>query len=367
MNYLSSQEVNSIYFLPMNIGGDGEDTSPYVGPIDWAGSPSNDNKHFDVSKLGQWEAAFAHAQKKGIHLHFVLNEAEEANKRELDDATLGVERKLFYREMIARYGHHLALQWNISEEYNHGLPLSPETVKEFAGYIQQQDSYDHPITVHQLQDPDVSWTPFLGDERFSLTSFQYSGRFAGNGGEVEEWRRKSVSAGRPLVVSMDELATATPTNADQQRKAILWPTYLSGGQLEWFVKEEDRTLEDFRRYERLWTYTRHARSFVEENLPFWDMEPQDELLTGESQGDYGGGQVYAKPGEVYAVYLPNATSTGTLDLSAVSGSFQKRWYNPRMGSFEGAVQTVSGSGKRSLGAPPSSPSSDWVVLLKAGK
>jgi Putative collagen-binding domain of a collagenase len=64
------------------------------------------------------------------------------------------------------------------------------------------------------------------------------------------------------------------------------------------------------------------------------------------------------------VYLPDATSTGSLDLSGVSGEFQKSWYNPRTGSFEGSTQTVSGGGKRSLGAPPSSASSDWVVLIK---
>jgi hypothetical protein len=69
-------------------------------------------------------------------------------------------------------------------------------------------------------------------------------------------------------------------------------------------------------------------------------------------------------GQVYAVYLPNATSTGTLDLSGVSGSFQKSWYNPRTGTFEGATQTISGGAKRSLGAPPSSASADWVVLVQ---
>jgi hypothetical protein len=364
LNYLSSQGVNSIYFLPMNIGGDGRDTSPYVSVSSWAGSTSNDNEHFDISKLRQWESAFAHAQEKGIHLHFVLNEAEEANKMELDDATLGTERKLFYREMVARFGHHNALQWNVSEEYNYKYPLSPDKVKAFAGYVQQIDPYDHPITVHNQANPDGAWAPFLGDSRFSMTAFQYAGSVAGYGSEVQEWRQKSASAGRPIPISMDELATATPTNDNEQRKAILWPTYLSGGQLEWFVKEEDRTLEDFRRYEELWTYTRHARTFMEQNLPFWEMAPQDGLLSGESS-DYGGGQVFAKAGQVYAVYLPNATSTGALDLSGVSGNFQKSWYNPRTGQFEGATQTISGGGKRSLGKPPSSASSDWVVLLKA--
>jgi hypothetical protein len=363
LNYLNSQWVNSIYFLPMNIGGDGKDTSPYVNVSSWAGSTTNDNSHFDISKLRQWETAFAHAQRRNIHLHFVLNEAEEANKRELDDATLGTERKLFYREMVARFGHHNALQWNISEEYDLTYPLSPDTVKAFAGYIQQLDPYDHPITVHQAHNPDSTWTPFLGDARFSLTSFQYAGSTAGYGDEVEEWRRKTASAGRPITISMDELAAATTTNADQQRKTILWPTYLSGGQLEWFVAAEDQSLEDLRRYEQHWTYTRHARFFMQQNLPFWEMAPQDGLLSGESS-DYGGGQVFAKAGQVYAVYLPNATSSGTLDLSGVSGSFQKRWYNPRTGDFEGTAEMINGDGGVSLGTPPDSPAEDWVVLLE---
>jgi hypothetical protein len=367
LNYLSSQGANSIYFLPMNIGGDGKDTSPYVKVASWSGSTSNDNKHFDISKLRQWQAAFSHAQSKGIHLHFVFNEAEEANKKELDGATLGVERKLFYREMVARYGHHLALQWNVSEEYNYQYPLSPDTVKAFAGYIQQQDPYDHPITVHHVGDISKGWTPFLGDSRFSTTSFQCcrSSADAPFSAKVEEWRGKTTSSGRPLPVSFDEFCGLCTTNAEEWRKKILWPIYLSGGQLEWFAPAEDRTLEDFRPpYEELLAYTRYARLFMQGNLPFWEMTPRDGLLSGESTA-YGGAQVFVKQGQLYAVYLPDATSTGSLDLSGVSGSLQKRWYNPRTGAFEGATQTISGGAKRSLGTPPSSASADWVVLVQA--
>jgi len=366
MNYLSSQKVNSIYFLPMNIGGEMQDTSPYVGPIDWLGSSANDNKHFDISKLGQWEAAFSHAQRQGLYLHFVLGEDQVPNKRELDNSTLGVERKVYYRELVARFGHQLALQWNLCEEYEAGnYPYTPDQIKQFAGYIQQLDPYDHPITVHNRFDPDGAFTPFLGDSRISITSMQYAGAYAGYGDEVEEWRQKTVAAGRPLTISMDELAAASVATMDHQRRTVIWPTYLSGGQLELFIRENsaDCCLEDFRTYERLWTYMRYARSFVEENLPFWEMEPRDELLTGEST-DNGGGQVFAKPGQVYAVSMPNTTSTGSLDLSGVSGEFQKRWFNPRTGTFEGATQTVTGGGKRSLGTPPSSIPDDWVVLFK---
>ncbi len=96
---------------------------------------------------------FAHAQRKGIVLHFVFNEGEEANKRELDNGELGVERKLYYRELIARFAHHPALQWNLCEEYNLGLNLGPERVREFARYVRAVDPYDHPITVHSAGDP----------------------------------------------------------------------------------------------------------------------------------------------------------------------------------------------------------------------
>jgi hypothetical protein len=362
LNYLGAQGINSIYFLPMNIGGDGRDSSPYVNVANWAGSTTNDNLHFDVSKLNQWEQAFAHAQKKGIMLHFVLNEAEPANKQELDNATLGTERKLFYREMVARFGHHNALQWNISEEYEYLYNLGSDNVKLFAGYIQQVDPYDHPITVHQLDRPDNTWIPFLGDSRFSVTSFQYGAIYAGYGDEVEEWRQRTVAAGRPLPIGMDEVITATTTNAADMRRGVLWPTYLSGGNLEWYIRAEDQSLEDFRRYSQLWTYTRYARTFMEANLPFWEMVPNDSILTGESTG-FGGGQVFRKKGKVYAVYLPYATNSGTINIP--TGTYEKRWFNPRSGAFEGSAQAVSGGAITSLGAPPSSASSDWVVLIEA--
>ncbi len=365
LNYLALQRVNSVYFLPMNIGGDGQDTWPFVGPVARGGSPSNDNRHYDISKLAQWEAAFAHAQRGGIHLHIVLGEAENANKDELGGRQLTLERKLFYRELVARFGHHLALQWNVSEEYDGGggYNLSTDSIKAFADYIQAVDPYDHPITVHQDSDPDVTWASFLADGRFSVTSFQYPGSVAGYGVEVERWRAKSVGAGRRLVISLDELRSATATNADAQRKEILWPTYLSGGQLEWYIEAEDQSLEDFRRYESLWTHTSHARRFLEEHLPFWEMEPQDDLLTRESSS-LGGGQVLAKAGEVYAVYLPSASPSGSLDLSGAPGTFEQRWYSPRTGSFEGALLVVAGGGSLGLGEPPSAPTEDWAVLLK---
>jgi hypothetical protein len=156
-----------------------------------------------------------------------------------------------------------------------------------------------------------------------------------------------------------------------QRKGQLWQWYLSGGAGVEYILITVLDTHDFRQYEPLWRYTRYALNFMDQ-IPFGDMVPSHNLLTGESTYDNSNpkisGVVLAKAGEVYAIQLPNASRTGTLNLSGASRSFTKRWYNPRTGSFEGATTTITGGGKASLGSPPSSPSEDWVVLIeKIGK
>ena len=54
-----------------------------------------------------------------------------------------------------------------------------------------------------------------------------------------------------------------------------------------------------------------------------------------------GPQVFAKRGEVYAVYLPTCSATGTLDLTDLKGTAKQRWFNPRTGEFVGGLQSKS--------------------------
>ncbi len=202
LNYLSSKHVNAVYVILNNIGGDGQDVWPYAGNINRRGDGDNDNKHFDISKLVQWETVFSHAQKKGIQLHFVLNEGELPNKTELDDGSLGIERKLFYREMIARFAHHNGIQWNLCEEYD-GLhfPLDPNSMKIWARYIKDIDPYDHPLTIHNWAPS--AWEPFFGDDPFDLASVQYREN-TGYGFRVEQMREQAFLAGKAIPVCFDE-------------------------------------------------------------------------------------------------------------------------------------------------------------------
>lgn len=365
LNYLSSRHVNSIYFLPMNLGGDGRETYPFVAPDNTAFNKT----HYDLSKLYQWYTVLNHAQEQGVALHIVLAETESGNENWFDDGALGVERKLYYRELIARFGHLLALKWNLSEEND----FSISELRDFADYIGALDWSDHPITVHTKLDNFSDYDPILGEERFSASSIQYTKDKAND--HVETWRTNSAAAGRPWIIDMDENSPAstglTDSNAPELRKRVLYDVYFSGGNIEWYAGYHDlplggdMRLEDFRTREEMWDYMWYARRFMQENLPFWQMEPADELLSGEASL-YGGGQVFARSGIVYAIYLPDASPGGELDLSALPPdvTLVMRWYNPRTGEFVGE-ETAVNNGVLSLGPPPSDPNEDWILLLSS--
>ncbi|MCG8370448.1 MAG: DUF5060 domain-containing protein, partial [Proteobacteria bacterium] len=365
LNYLNAMSLNSIYFMPMNIGADGKDTWPFSDPsINRDGSTSNDNLHYDISKLAQWLVVLEHAQRKDLFLHFVFNDKTRPNREELDLATLGVERKLFYREMLARFGHFNALQWNVSEEYNLGLPWPPDTIVEFANYIEATDPYGHPITVHPHGNTYTSaLAPFFDDAWFGIMSVQTWQRPDDIGGAIEYLRNEAALAGNVVPVMLDESIGMNQLSANEYRKRTFWDALFSGGGFEMFKSFGDSEVDDFRVYEEYFRYAGYARSFVEENLPFWEMVPSDTLVTGEDTV-HGGAEVFAKAGEVYAVYLPSASPGPLLTMAGSGETFEKRWYNPRSGGFEGGVESFVDSGSVLLGTPPADAGEDWVVLIR---
>ena len=106
LNYLAAKGMNVVYFLSLNIGGDGKDVWPYTA--------YTERFRFDCSKLDQWEIIFDHMDQLGLMIHMVTQETE--NEKLLDDGDTGVQRKLYYRELIARFAHHLKVTWNLGGE-----------------------------------------------------------------------------------------------------------------------------------------------------------------------------------------------------------------------------------------------------------
>src|SRR5690606_15443543 len=110
LSWIASRGMNSIYALTLTAHGDGDDV--------WPWRAYDDRYRFDCSKLDQWNRVFHHAVERGIHLHLVLTETENESYFEVEDGVsdFGDSRKVYYREMVARFAHHLTLTWNLGEE-----------------------------------------------------------------------------------------------------------------------------------------------------------------------------------------------------------------------------------------------------------
>ena len=215
INYLSNEGMNVFSFLTMNIDGDDKNVFPYIS------DSKDDRLRMDVSKLAQWEIVFEHADKMGMYLHFKTAEAE--NDMLLDGGLLGNERKLYYRELIARFSHHLALNWNLSEEISNSV----EQIKEFADYFKKNDPYNHNVVFHTGSNSGL-YSDFLGYPSIDGTSLQNNPSLVFPA--TLRWVAQSAAAGKKWVVANDEQNSAlngvVPDSVDPDhdiiRGKVLW-------------------------------------------------------------------------------------------------------------------------------------------------
>jgi len=355
INYLASQGMNVFSFLPLNIEGDDRNVFPYLN--------YNERERLDCSRLDQWEIVFAHGTSRGMYLHFKTLETE--NELLLDKGDLGPHRKLYYRELIARFGHHPALNWNLGEEIN---DASHEQKVAWANYFWTHDPYQHHIVIHNMGDPHYD---LLGDAS-KLTGFSLQTSrpdFSQVHRRTRDYIDRSAAAGKPWVVACDEpgdashglITDAEDPTRDNARKNGLWGNIMAGGAgLEWYFgyqhPHSDLTCEDYRTREKMWTQCRYALEFFDKyEIPFWDMKCEDQMT--ENNDDY----VLCKPGEIYLIYLKHS---GKVELNIADGRFNYGWFNPRTADgLESLLNTgsVNAGRKIEVAAPDKN---DWLLMIK---
>ena len=354
LNYLASEGMNSVYFLTYNLDeGDGRDV--------WMWSAEDVRDRFDVSKLDQWEIVFDHMDRLGLMLHVVIQETE--NDRNLGgDASLNPIRKLYLRELIARYAHHPAIMWNLGEENN----TPDKDRKEISAYMRSIDPYDHPITVHTHNNRALEfYRGILGAPNFEASSIQsHPTRYYQ---EALGLSQLTAEAGRPWVIFGDEQAPAShgvipdadDPEHDEPRIEALWGNLMGGGSgVEWYFGHQyahmDINMEDWRSRDIMWDQTRYALEFFHEYLPFWEMTPDPDRASV--------GRTLAKGDDILAIQIP---AGGASVVRLGEGEYTIRWFDPRNGGSlqEGSFSTISGPGEVPVGAPPSEPRRDWVTLL----
>ena len=370
MNYLHKQKMNSVSMSLF--GGDDKNVFPWT--------KVNQKTVFDVSKLAQWQIVLNHAERQGLMLHLKLAEAENWS------ALNSFQIKLYYREMVARFGHHLALEWNVSEEYGGGIEPNTaakraevaRTVSERINFLASIDPYQNLRVIHTYpgrHDMYNEWLkpayPFTGASIQSNSRNNYIGAYP----ELQEWVTKSTATNTPWVVSSDEqnpgsngMFTAKSINVStvlpEARTRMLWPTLMAGGAgIMWYGGGEgDFKTENYNRFNTMFTWTRYAilDFFKGQNIKFWQMQNQNNLVAGNNGRNF----CLAELGKNYVVYLENGGNI-KLDLSGQSGRFSVQWFDPRNGGTLINRANITGGGKVNLGNPPNNTNKDWVVLVSA--
>lgn len=386
INYLSGKGLNAFSFLTYNAGGDGDNVWPFIS--------RNEKMHYDCSKLDQWQIVFDHAQSKGMYLHFKTQETENDDNRDggkrayklvpesLDGGELGPERRLYYRELIARFGYLLALNWNLGEENTQ----TTENHQEMAEFFYKNDPYRHNVVIHtHPPEQDLVYTPLLG-KNSHLTGLSLQNHWNATFRQTLKWVTESNKAGKPWVVANDEQGSASqgvppdngykgfdPTEIGYDlhdiRKQTLWGNIMAGGAgVEYYfgykLPENDLVAEDFRSRDKSWNFCRIAIEFLKDNnIPFQNMKNMDALIGNINMGNEK--HCLAKPGEIYLVYLAYV-NTSNIDLTNESGEFTVEWFNPITGGDlqKGSVKSLKGGKVVELGKAPKGNSQDWVVIVR---
>lgn len=364
INYLVTKGMNTISFITLNIGGDDQNEFPFVD--------YDTHDRYDCSKLDQWEVVLSYADLKGMFLHIKLVEQESQGL--LDNGAIGAYTRLYYREMVARFGHHLALNWNIGEESGdwaprHKTPPMNTTQRlAAADWFYQNDPYRHHTVLHCPP----AFDDILGpNSKYSGVSVQLgTEEFRGVHESVMKWLKLSKGTGKQWAVSMDEPGGAKhallPDNEDSKhdnaRMNSLWGSFLGGAWGNEFYfgydhPHSDLTCQDFRSRDLFWNQCKYLLDFFEMNqIEIQKTENYDNLV---QKGDY----CLAEEGKMYIVFLRKGS--GTINLENQSGEFTVKWFDPRNGGKmqNGTIKSIKGGKEHKLDGAPSEPAKDWVVLL----
>ncbi|MEM8935512.1 MAG: DUF5060 domain-containing protein [Pseudomonadota bacterium] len=383
LKYLADENANAFSFLTFSLQGDDKNVFPHLLRNDEADFTAlSDNRgwqdgvyrdRFDVSKMAQWDRVFSYADQLGLFLHFKTMETE--NDELMDGGAFGRERQIYYRELIARFGHHLALNWNIGEEYT----LSTDVARTTLDYIAQTDPYGHLRVMHTFPgQQDQRYGPLTGNQSaMTGASIQTSNNnFTEVRSRLVEWVTRSRNDGAPWVVALDEPGSASrgvsvdasypdgllpearneTDNRRRVRGRVLWNALTAGsGGVEYYYGYQtgcdDLDCQDHRTRAEKWSDAAHAISFFDNHISTaaLSMSAADVLLTTGNGATSATSGVYVLPSSSPQTIAIEAEDIGPTppddwvfenDKPGFTGTGYYRWAGPDLFNINKAGQGV---------------------------
>ncbi|MFV9550916.1 DUF5060 domain-containing protein [Algibacter sp. PT7-4] len=361
VNYLANQGLNIHYFLTMNITGDGDRAYPFPNKTDFT--------TYDVSKLDQWQIVFDHMYNKGMAQELVLTETENSNWFEDQEGVsrqmLSNSRKLYYRELIARFGY-LNIIYNLGEEANWdsgGDQYNAKQIEEAANYIQTLSPYRDLVSVHNGPSTDFSIFPELTalPGKSSLTTISFQANFENvTHGHHQLLHAKNLSTKnkKEWIVRYSEPYSSKLPDIEIWTNNSLWASITAGSAgIHYYSHKSDITTDNYKLYEKYYERMRHAKYFIENNhIPIHNLESNNAAINS--------GYLLTDFNKYYIAFLPKGGSKTINILNP--GEYSIKWFDPRNGGKlqNGSITNVSDGKDINLGQAPNSISLSWVVLLK---
>jgi hypothetical protein len=328
--------------------------------------PGHDYTRFDLAYWQKWDRMLKFSRDRDMIISVILYITTEKVR---PDPGSEDERR-YFRYAAARLGAFSNITWDLGDDYNAYRTF--EWAHEMGTFLMNADPYRHLITTHPLQHAPLDRT----SEWFGFTS-------------IQDWRRPQ----HPLMLSEREaqrktgriipqaneeygyedhypkFAPAPPGDSAEVLRHMAWEIAMAGaygtaGETAkrgvniwpdtgggWINGRGDDTMTMLNGYA-------HMVEFFT-SFEWWKTDPHDELVDN-------GAYCLALPGEIYAVYLPNAGPAGKVTVQLAPGNYTAKWFS----AFTGEViplPPVSGGKWTSPVAPGWL---DWALLLvkeKSGK
>ncbi len=321
--------------------------------------PGFDYTRFDVPFWQKFERMLRHARDEDMIISVVL----DMNDNKVHPAAGSEDEHRFIRYAVSRFSAFSNTTWDLGDDLE-GY-RDDQWAHDTGTLIEQWDPYHHLATSHPMktihQDRASEW--------FGFTSYQdWSRKQHALMLESRELQKKT---GRIIPQTNEEYgyedhypmwATPGSDSADVLRRTA-WDIVMAGGYQTagetcrrgtniapdtgggWMNGRGDDTMTMFLGYG-------HVVDFFT-SFEWWKTDPHDELV------DHGA-YCLAKPGEIYAIYLPKG---GKVTVQLQPGTYDAIWFSPLSGE-KITLPAEQGPGWTSPEAPDKN---DWALLLQKKK
>ncbi len=327
-------------------------------------NPGFDVTRFNVSYWQKFERMLSFARERDMVISVIFYVDGRRPGVDPFKKSMGNEdEQRYYRYAAARFAAFSNVMWDVTNEYQ--LFRNEQWAEKMGALLKKFDPYDHLTSVH-------------GHSRFAFRKSQWADfamyqRWDESGGYrfMLSNRLEQAKTGRIIPQVNEEYGyedhypvgwggnRKSPARCADNRRRLAWEIYLAGcyqttGERAdrgtgwgpdsgggWLNGRGDDSMVMLKGYA-------HIQEFFT-SFEWWKTEPRPGLVGKEAL-------CLARPGKVYAVYLPHGGST---TVSLGGGSYQSRWFNPRTGEW---LPVGRASGPKWI-TPKAPDDADWALLL----